>query len=302
MEAEDVTLDEESNLLHDLNSQDVIVNFVEAWARKDYSTAYDLLSHDSALREGLSRDEWIKHREVWAEQAKPSELEAGYTHEREEHKSILWLPESFNQGYSAIHKEVEAGWSIEMNAIPFSGPLPELPQATVIYEETQRHWFWVSYTLVQENGDWRIQSMTDESRIAQNLSIEDLQNEQEKLDNEMGAFAKKYAHAEAMQLKEKDADSHIEGMAMRMMQAIHYSDALIKKPPFDQSNYEDAAKRMVTLGQFERCLAYLIQMTQLFPEKRGLYLRRKALVEQRLSRDYAKLITKTMNELNAIWN
>ncbi len=287
MEVEGVALDEKSSILHGLDPQRTVISFIEVWAREVYGTAYDLLSHDSPLREGLSRDEWIERRKAWAEEAEPSGLEPGYIIEHEHHKSILWLPESFNQGYSAIHKEVEAGWSLEMDDIPLSDPLPELPQTTAIYEETQRHWFWASYILVQENGDWRIQSMTDESIIAQNLSIEDLQKEQQELDDQMGAFVKKYARAKALQLDDEDAEIYLDEMSIRMKQAIYYTDALIKKLPFDQSHYEDAANRMVSLGHFERCIAYLTQMTRRFPEKRGLYLRRKALVEQRISRAYS---------------
>src|SRR5690348_4077718 len=85
-------------------------------------------------------------------QKKPSHLEPNYIYEREQHKSKLWLPESFNQGYSATYKEIETGWSIKMDETPLSDTLPELPKATAIYTESGRHWFWASYTLVQEHG------------------------------------------------------------------------------------------------------------------------------------------------------
>ncbi len=286
LEAEDATLDEESSIMHDLGPLDTIINFVEAWVREDYDMAYDFLSKDSPLREGLSRDEWIKRREAWAKEAKPRDLEPNYIYEREQHKSRLWLPESFNQGYSATYKEIETGWSIKMDETPLSDTLPELPKATAIYTESGRHWFWASYTLVQEHGNWRIQSMTDEGTLAQNLSLQDLQEEIEKIDEQLDVITKKYTPEEITKLQDEAADSHLQTLLIRLMQGIYYTDILISKLPFDQLNYEEAASRMVSLGQDERCLAYLIPMIQRFPEKRALYLRRKALVEQRLSNKY----------------
>src|SRR5262249_31129623 len=38
--------------------------------------------------------------------------------------------------------------------------------------------------------------------------------------------------------------------------------------------------------QYERCLTYLIPMTQRFPQRRGLFLRRIADVQQKLSESY----------------
>src|SRR6266566_1827564 len=137
--------DEERSDLRDLTPQKVVTTFIESLTDEDYDTAYDLLSSASPLREGLSRDEWIERREDWLDEADPGELEPGFIREREPQKSGLWLP--FGISRSSDSKEFEAGWSMEMEETPLSDTLPELPKATAVYEETQRHWFWASYTL-----------------------------------------------------------------------------------------------------------------------------------------------------------
>jgi tetratricopeptide (TPR) repeat protein len=285
-ETESITRDEGSDNLHNLAPQEVIINFIESWVYEDYGTAFDLLSQDSPLRQGLSRDEWIERRQAWAKAAEPGDLEPGYVYEREEHKPNLWLPKLLSKEYSATHKEFEAAWSFEMDEIPLSEPLPELPQTILIYEETQRHWFWASYILVQEDDDWRIQSMTDEGLHAQILPIEDLQNELQEFDKQLETFAENYKHKEAAQTDE-DAENDFEEMGIRIMRGIHYTAALIKKLPLDLPSYEEAATRMLTLQQHEHCLAYVTLIIQNFPEQRGLYLRRQADLLQMLSKKYS---------------
>lgn len=130
--------------------------------------------------------------------------------------------------------------------------------------------------------------MTDEGTLAQNLSLQDLQADLEEIDEQLDVIAKKYTPEEITKLRDEAADSHLQELLTHLMQGTYYTDILISKLPFDQSNYEDAAGRMVSLGQYERCLAYLIPMIRRFPEKRGLYLQRKASVEQRLSTKYSQ--------------
>lgn len=286
---EDTDLDEESEEsidLHGLSPLDVVVNFVESWVDGDYSIAYDLLSSDSPLREGLSKDEWIERRESWADEANPSDLEPNFIYEREPQKSGLWLPNLFGANRSSNRKEIEAGWSIELDEISHTDTLPELPKASAIYEETGRHWFWSSYTLVPENDDWRIQSMTDGATNAQGLSIEELQKRVEELDKYLEKFAKTHKPEEVMQLADAEAEQFLKEVSWRVMKAVYYDDALIKKLPLDRSWYEEAAGRTLTFGQYERCLVYLIALTQRFAEQRGLHLRRVAELQRRLSEKY----------------
>jgi len=276
---------EESVNLHGLHPHDVIVNFVESWVDEDYDIAYDLLSHDSPLREGLSRDEWIERRESWADEAHPDSLKPDFMHEHEPRKSELWTPNPLPVSDPTTHKEIETGWSITLDEIPSNNTLPELPKATVIYEETGRHWFWPRYTLVQENDDWRIQNMTDEGMNAEKLSIEELQKRIEDLYARAKEFADRYTPEEVEQLKDQDMRNYLAATSMRIIQAIYHTDILIKKLSLDFSLYEQAALRMAAANQYERSLAYLRPMTQRFSEQRGLWLRRMAAVQKLLSKE-----------------
>src|SRR5207248_7238317 len=104
--------DEDYPDLHDLNPQAVVTTFVESWVDGDFDVAYDLLSSDSPLREGLSREEWIDRRDVWFDEANPIDLEPGIIFEREPQKPKLWLPNRWSAGRTPTNKVIEAGWSI----------------------------------------------------------------------------------------------------------------------------------------------------------------------------------------------
>src|SRR6266487_6527336 len=142
VEPEEEDEEEDTIDLHGLNPSGVVVNFVEFWVNGDFELAYELLSANSTLREGLSKDEWIERREAWLEEADPGELIPNFIHEREPEESKIWLPGLVSARRSATRKEFEVGWSIELEEAPLTYTLPEVPQPTAIYEETQRHWFW----------------------------------------------------------------------------------------------------------------------------------------------------------------
>src|SRR6266567_922451 len=249
--------DEEGLDLHDLTPQEVVTTFVESWVNGDYDTSYQLLTSDSPVRQGLSEEEWIERREAWSDEANPGDLEPNFVHEREPQKSGLWLP--FGMSRSSNSKEIEAGWSIEMDETPLSDTLPELPKATAVYKETQRHWFWTSYTLVQEQGEWRIQRMIDEGTNARSLPVDELQKRIQELDKYLDEFREKHNLADLQQFTEADTQRYAEEIFWRMERAVAYIDALIQKKPLDRALYEEAS---------------------------GLYLRRLAEVQQRLSQKY----------------
>src|SRR5258708_14204293 len=75
-----------------LEPEDVVNEFIESWTDGEYEFAYELLSIESELREGLSQEEWIERRRTWAEQARPGELVIAFVREREEGKAALKLP------------------------------------------------------------------------------------------------------------------------------------------------------------------------------------------------------------------
>jgi len=278
--------EEESPNLHDLSPQEVVTTFLESYVNDDYPTAYNLLAQDSPLREGLSEDEWVERRDSWADAANPDDLEQNFIREREPEQSELELPNPIDTDHSTTHKVIESGWSMELDETPLSDTLPELPKATVIYEETNRHWFWSSYTLVQDEGEWRIQSMTDEGTRAESLSIEELQERIQAYDQYLIEFAEEHNLADPRQLTDEDTQHYLEVILWRFMHSIYYTDALIKKLPLDQSLYERAASRTLLLGQLERCVAYVEPLAHRFTEQRGENLRRLAAVRRRLIKKY----------------
>ncbi len=282
---EDADLEEEDTEdginLHGLDPQTVVINFVESLVNDEHGIAYDLLTSNSPIREGLSRDEWIERRDTWADEANPDDLEPNFIHEREPQELGIWLPNTFNVSRSNTRKEIEVGWSIELDETPLRDTLPELPKATVIYEETGRHWFWTSYTLVQEQDEWRIQSISDEGTNAQGLPSEELQKRVQEHNKYLEEFAQTHKAADVA-----EAAQYLDTILWRLMQSVYYLDALIKKLPLDREIYEEAAARTLMLQQFERCIVYVELMTERFAEKRALNLRRLAAVQKQLSKKY----------------
>jgi len=269
--------DEDTIDLHGLSPSGVVVNFVEFWVNGDFELAYELLSTNSTLREGLSKEEWIERRDSWLEEADPGELKPDFIHEREPQESKLWLPGLVSARRSATHKEFEAGWSIELEETPLTYTLPEVPQPTAVYEETQRHWFWTSYTLVQEENEWRIQSMTDEASIALTLPIEELQKRISKHDKFLNEYTAKH---KPKNLTSEKTQQYLDAIVWRIMQTVYYTEALIKKLPLDYSLYRDVLTRLVAVVHYEHGLIYLEPLAQQFPD--GPRLRQLAAFQREL--------------------
>jgi tetratricopeptide (TPR) repeat protein len=189
------------------------------------------------------------------------------------------------------NKEVEVGWSITLDKELFSpdeAP-PELPTASAIYAESGRHWFWSSYMLVQENGDWRIQSMTDESIRAQEIPTDELQKKVQEYAGFLEKFEKTHTREEIeQQLKDQDKANYYLDLVRHIMQVNYYVDALDKRMQLDPSVYEEVAARMVASKQYERSLTYWLRLIERFPELRGKYLRREAETLLLLSKEYAE--------------
>jgi tetratricopeptide (TPR) repeat protein len=284
---EEAESEEESIDLHGLDPDEVVTNFVAYWVNEDYDTAYDLLSEDSFLREGLSREDWIERRESWAEEAHPDDLDPCFIDEREQQ-----LPPSGFAGLFFAHRPtrptprrvIETGWSVRLDKTSLDDdPLPELPQATAVYEETGRHWFWATYILVEEHGEWRIQSIVDESLNAQDLSIEELQSKVGEFEAHLEVVAARHHITDLEQLAEPEILRSLAETYSAVLQSAYYRDILIQKEPLDRSVYETAMAWMALVGQYERSLTYLIPLTRLFSEQRGPWLRRVATIQQLLA-------------------
>ncbi|HLJ35842.1 MAG TPA: tetratricopeptide repeat protein, partial [Ktedonobacteraceae bacterium] len=281
LDAKDVGVDRGSTFINpDIEPDELAATFVGAWSLGDYGLTYDMLTSDSSLKEGASREEWIEHHHVWATEAKPSLFELTFVREREVSKPAIWVPTAFGAGRSSTRREIEVCWSLELHDTPLSGTLKEMPLGTAVYKETGRHWFWTSYTTKQEDSMWRIQSMHDDGASAQGLSVEELQQKRAEHDTRIN---------ELMQISNPTNEQQrtiIEEITWRMIEALHYDDALIAKLPFDRSFCEDAFSRTLSLSLTERSLVYLERMARRFAEQKGAVLRQIGVNQEGLSEYY----------------
>jgi tetratricopeptide (TPR) repeat protein len=246
----------------ELEPQEVAINFIGAWSMGDFGLAADLLTSNSIQREGLSRDEWIARRRAWADESHPMRLELGFMHEREQSQSSIWLPSSSS---TSLRKEIELGWSVELNDTPLSGTLKEMPMGTAVNKETGRHWFWTNYTLVREQNVWRIQSISDEGARAQGFSIAEQQKRIKELEEAIEA-----------KINQRNADQQalVEELSWRLGHLLHYYDALIALLPFDYQINEQAYIRSIAIANPERTQVYLERLVQRFPNNQAEGLRR----------------------------
>jgi len=247
-----------------LTPEETTANFIGAWSLGDYGLTYDLLSRDNALTEGLSRDEWIARHRAWADEGQPARVELDFIREREPRQSALWLPTTVSNRASS-RKDIEAGWSVELTDTPLGGTLREMPMGTAVNKETGRHWFWTSYILVQEQEQWRMQRFTDEGASVQGLAIPELQQRIQNYTQDIEQNAQKY---------NKDVQLFLAEVPWRLVQMLHYSDALIAHLPLDRKVCEDAYNFSVMLGNPERTMVYLERMADRFLEYRADTLRR----------------------------
>ena len=241
-----------------LSPDEVVANFTGGWSLGDYGLSYDLLASNSDLLAGLTRDEWVKQRRTWADEAHPARMSPGYIREREHNQQSLWLPGSVLSSRSSTRREVEMGWSLELVNTPLSGTLPEMPMGTAVYKETGRHWFWTTYTLVQEDGQWRISRMMDEGATAQGLPIAELEQKLKEHDERIQQITREHSPTDP------DGTRYYEEMVWRMVQAMHFDDALLVKLPFDKTIYEDAFSRAMSMRMIERSLVYAEAMADRF--------------------------------------
>ena len=264
---------------HEFTPQEVITNFVESLSSGDYELAYELLASDSNLREGLSEEEWVERRLDWAEEADPYSFEPEFIQELDQKQGGLWLPNRFKESSSGTRKEFDTGWSMAMNDTPLSESIKELPVATAINTVTRRHWFWSRYTLVKVEDEWRIESMTDEGANAQSLSIAELRKR----------IADQYKRVDQITKKHKptdpDAMERMADILRHLGQAVHYTDALVAKPPPDRTALEDAAAHLLALKLLERGILYFESLVEHFPEKKSESLLQLAGIQMQLSED-----------------
>lgn len=245
-------------LAHDLEPDMAAVNFAGGWSMGDYGLCYDLLSQTSALHAGHSRDEWIALRRKWADEAHPARFEIYFLQERKQAQSALWLPTSALSARANAPKQVELGWSLELTETQLSGTLPEMPMGTAVYKETGRHWFWTVFTLVEEQGAWRISQITDEGAAIQSLPQHELQRRLKEHDDAIKVLMQE------QQPTEDNYQQLYEELTWRAWQTLALNDALLVGSPLDKKIYEDAYGRALSIQAAERALVYAdAQVTRL---------------------------------------
>jgi len=282
-------------------------SILEDWVGGDYAAFYDQLASDSPLRDGLARDEWIARRRAWSAEANPTNYRQTFMRERaadDDEAPII----------------VDAGWSFECTDTPLSGDLKELPVATAVSQETRRHWFWSSYTFIEEDGELRLQSITDEGTALRNLSVEELKGHLDEI-AELAADRLEQLREEAEEEYEDDEDEDIEdedededidededeeddedededlefgNMANRLQEALqvtttalHYADALIAQAPLDSPEvYNTAFDQAEILQDHERAAVYMQRQMEHFPDLRADALQKLAIVHFAMSEAY----------------
>jgi len=319
--------------------KEVISKFLESWTEGDYPTAYDLLSSDSPLRDGLSQDEWSELRSQWSVEAQPANFKATFISDAQ---NVLELEDDEDEDDEGeieddlideieededededdeiedTQPEIEAGWSLEYIDTPLAKQLKELPVATTSYKETNRHWLWASYTLVQEDGEWLIHDMQDKGAEAITLAREDLElrlnaiqayastrfketleragidpNKQELTDEDLDQLA----DVEDEDDDEEDLEDaelldtldELQDAFQLMTQGLHYYDALIALDPnIDADIYLQAADSCSILQDYERAAIYLQPLVDHFPDERSEALKKLALSQLEISSQYGE--------------
>lgn len=141
--------------------QTTVEDFLESWHNEDFLDAYALLSQDSTIKEGLAEEDWIEKRDAWTRKVVPNDMQIMFFHtDTVESEEPIQQP-AF----------VDVGLSLELKK---PQPLAEWPSSTISLPDTGRHWYWLRYTLVQEESDWLIQAVTDQGNAIATLPVEEL--------------------------------------------------------------------------------------------------------------------------------
>ncbi|HEX4203170.1 MAG TPA: tetratricopeptide repeat protein [Ktedonobacteraceae bacterium] len=286
-----------ANLLPSAQHESIVRDFLLSWADGDYKTAYNNLASDSPIREGLTRQQWVKRRQQWAEQAQPKSFKAlsAKVHDENNDPSATTL---------------EMSWSLifHSDTAPDSEPLPELPATTLLYPDTQRHWCWATYTFVREDDKLRIYDFVDEGAHALQLpdevlqqriddftkqadeELKALQEAQDNTEQKLGELTEPQDEEDEEDEDEEDwddeenlLDDSLTDMMMRAgeafyaaSKALHYRDAMLARSPQDATLYDAGYDLATLMMDEERAAAYMQLMAEHVPSKRAEALQKLA--------------------------
>jgi tetratricopeptide (TPR) repeat protein len=323
-------------------NEEVVGDFIDAWSSADYEMAYDLLASDSPLRDGLAREEWVELRQRWRQEAHPNNINVTFITEYDEDDEdfdedliseeqpaieakidLVEADEGLDEDDEA--DSVETAWSLEFVRTPLVTSIKEIPQASAFYKETNRHWFWVRYSLIEEDGNLRIYDMIDETALASQLSPAEIQQRMEKiallagkrlddlerklqedeeaddedLDDDYNEDEDDFDVDEDEEDDEDEDEEDDEDMLdtfNRMEEALqiatrymHYTDALIAQAPTSNAAMYRQAYDFARVAQdFERAAVYLQQQAGHFPDQRAKALQDLTLVQLNIAYNYSQ--------------
>src|SRR5579871_1724949 len=243
-----------------LESEELVANALGAWSFGDYGLFYDLLADEHSSRRAQTRAEFVQLRRQWADEAEPAGLRVLLLREQQagQLQSSLWVPTGIRTGG---HKDVEMFWSMLLKDSPLGGQMEELPMATIINRDTGRHWYWTAYSLVQQEGVWRISRQRDEGLLAQGVPIPDLQQRVKDKTEEATQIAQSRPNSE------EEAEEATRNLFGAVATSLHTNDALIARLPLDRAPYDQAALDARSIGQYERAAAYYQRMLDRFGDR-----------------------------------
>ncbi len=246
----------------EMAADEMIVNWLGAWSFGDYGLAYDLLHDDAPLRRAQPREEYIAVRRQWAEEAEPGALRLTVVREQVRRASALWVPGAAG-GLGAAGQDYEAFWSLVLKDSPLAGAVEELPMATLLSQQSGRHWYWMAYTMQRERayGLWCIARIRDEGAASQALTLDELQKRIE----EAHQTAEQSAASAPQDPRSPQAAEAARTVTDALSAALAYRDAIIQKLPLDEAAYRAALDDARTLNNHERAAAYLEKMVGRFP-------------------------------------
>lgn len=264
-------------------AEEALDAYLQAWSDNDYEAAYELLTANSPLRLGLTRDAWVIRHRTWAEDAQPAKMRFEIVESELDAQELL-PPSQGTQTATAqtADEPLEVFWSIEMSETPLTDALNDLPLATAVYKETRRHWFWATFTLAEVDGSWRVHSMNDAGAAARRMSVQALNDQMEKLSEVVKQLASEAGLSNIAEMSDEESTTSIleklgedisfedileqaEEVRWISIRGMHYSDALIAQEPDNELVYDLAVSQATAIDEWERAASYLELIIARFP-------------------------------------
>ena len=253
----------------DIEPDEIILDWLGMWSFGDFGGAYDLLAPDHTIRRETTREDYIATRRAWFDAAQPASLRITLVREQEQRASALWVPGAAGLALSGRTRDYEAFWSLTMKDSPLAGTLSELPMATIVSNETGRHWFWTGYSLAKDiaTGVWLMSRSRDEGAASQALTIDELH----KRIADAHAAGRAVLESGETQLTADAAQEALRSLTGALTLSMHYRDALSVRLPLDESIYRESLDDARTIRADERAAAILERIESRFPGRARTY-------------------------------